>query len=77
MKVLQLTSPDSQRNLYGFSPTPVPEMIAWARTPSPAIALSKGIDRDRAVDETGGQMAVFGRLGFCGPYPARNGAACS
>jgi hypothetical protein len=22
-----------------------------------------GLDRDRAVDETGGQMAVFGRLG--------------
>jgi hypothetical protein len=63
MKVLQLTSPDSQRNFYGFSPSPVPEMIAWAKTSSPAIALSKGIDRDRAVDETGGQMAVFGRLG--------------
>ena len=63
MKVLQLTSPDSQRNFYGFSPAPVPELIAWARTPSPAIALSKGLDRDRAVDETGGQMAVFGRLG--------------
>jgi hypothetical protein len=63
MKVLQLTSPDSQRNFYGFSPAPVPEMIAWAKTPSPAIALSKGIDRDRAVDETGGQIAVFGRLG--------------
>jgi hypothetical protein len=63
MKVLQLTSPDSQRNFYGFSPAPKPEMIAWARTPSPAIALSKGLDRDRAVDETGGQMAVFGRLG--------------
>ncbi len=63
MKVLQLTSPDSQRNFYGFSPAPVPEMIAWAKTPSPAIALSKGLDRDRAVDETGGQMAVFGRLG--------------
>ena len=29
----------------------------------PAMALSKGIDRDRAVDETGHQMAVFGRLG--------------
>ena len=27
------------------------------------MALSKGLDRDRAVDETGGQMAVFGRLG--------------
>jgi hypothetical protein len=63
MKVLQLTSPDSQRNFYGFSPRPVPELIAFSRTPSPAIALSKGIDRDRAVDETGGQMAVFGRLG--------------
>ncbi len=63
MKILQLTSPDSQRNFYGFSPAPVPELIAFAETPSPAIALSKGLDRDRAVDETGGQMAVFGRLG--------------
>ena len=27
------------------------------------MALSKGLDRDRAVDETGGQIAVFGRLG--------------
>jgi hypothetical protein len=63
MKVLQLTSPDSQPNFYGFSPAPMPELIAWVKTPSPAVALSKGIDRDRAVDETGGQMAVFGRLG--------------
>ena len=63
LKVIQLTSPDSQPNFYGFSPAPVPELIAWARTPSPALALSKGLDRDRAVDETGGQIAVFGRLG--------------
>jgi hypothetical protein len=63
LKVLQLTSPDSQRGFYGFSPAPMPELIAWARTPSPAIAMSKGLDRDRAVDETGGQIAVFGRLG--------------
>ena len=63
LKVLQLTSPSSQPNFYGFSPAPKPELIAWARTPSPALALSKGLDRDRAVDETGGQMAVFGRLG--------------
>jgi hypothetical protein len=63
LKVLQLTSPSSQPNFYGFSPAPKPELIAWARTASPAIALSKGIDRDRAVDETGGQIAVFGRLG--------------
>ncbi|KLI64494.1 multiheme c-type cytochrome [Aurantiacibacter marinus] len=63
LKVLQLTSPESQRNFYGFSPAPMPQMVAWARTETPAIALSKGLDRDRAVDETGGQMAVFGRLG--------------
>jgi hypothetical protein len=63
LKVLQLTSPDSQPNFYGFSPAPRPELIAWARTKTPALALSKGLDRDRAVDETGGQMAVFGRLG--------------
>ena len=23
----------------------------------------KGLDRDRGVDETGGQIAIFGRLG--------------
>lgn len=63
VKVLQMTSPDSQRNFYGFSPAPKPEIIAWAKTPSPALSLSKGLDRDRAVDETGGQMAIFGRLG--------------
>ena len=63
VKVLQLTSPSSQPNFYGFSPEPKPELIAWAHTPSPALALSKGLDRDRGVDETGGQIAVFGRLG--------------
>jgi hypothetical protein len=63
LKVLQLTSPSSQPNFYGFSPEPKPEMISWVKTPSPALSLSKGLDRDRGVDETGGQMAVFGRLG--------------
>jgi hypothetical protein len=63
LKVLQLTSPASQPNFYGFSPEPRPELIAWAKTPSPALAMSKGLDRDRGVDETGGQIAVFGRLG--------------
>jgi hypothetical protein len=63
MKVVQLTSPASQPNFYGFSPAPKPELIAWRRTSSPALALSKGLDRDRAVDEDGGQIAVFGRLG--------------
>lgn len=63
LKVLQLTSPASQPNFYGFSPRPVPELIAIYSTDSPALALSKGLDRDRGVDETGGQIAVFGRRG--------------
>jgi len=63
MKVVQLTSPESQPNFYGFSPAPRPELIAWTKTPRPALALAKGLDRDRGVDETGGQIAVFGRLG--------------
>ncbi len=63
LKVIQLTSPDSQPRFYGFSPEPKPELIAWWPTSWPAKALSKGLDRDRAVDETGNQIAVFGRLG--------------
>jgi len=63
LKVLQLTSPESQPNFYGFSPVPKPELIASYPTKSAALSLSKGLDRDRGVDETGGQIAVFGRKG--------------
>jgi hypothetical protein len=63
LKVLQLTAPDTQPRFYGFTPAPKPQLIAWRRTASPALAVSKGLDRDRAVDETGGQIAVFGRIG--------------
>ena len=38
-------------------------MIAHYATRQPALALSKGLDRDRGVDETGHQIAVFGRIG--------------
>jgi hypothetical protein len=38
-------------------------LIAWYPTASPALALSRGLERDRAVDETGHQIAVFGRIG--------------
>ena len=63
LKVVQLTSPESQPRFYGYSPEPKPELIAWYKTKWPALSLSKGLDRDRGVDETGGQIAVFGRLG--------------
>lgn len=63
LKVVQLTSPSTQPAFYGFSPEPKPFLIATYKTSSPALALSKGLDRDRAVDENGNQIAVFGRLG--------------
>lgn len=63
LRVLQLTAPDTQPKFYGFSPEPKPYLIAWRKTRSPALTLAKGLDRDRAVDETGGQIAVFGRIG--------------
>jgi hypothetical protein len=63
LKVIQLTSPASQPNFYGFSPAPKPQLIAWRPTASPALSLSRGLERDRGVDETGNQIAVFDRIG--------------
>lgn len=63
LHVLQLTAPDTQPKFYGFSPEPKPQWIAYWPSPKPLLALSKGLDRDRAVDETGNQIAVFGRIG--------------
>jgi len=64
LRVLQIISPwDDPAHFSGFSPRPTPRLIATARTRGPALAISKGIDRDRAVDESGNQIAVFGRRG--------------
>jgi cytochrome c553 len=63
LKVLQLTSPESQPKFYGFSPDPKPQLIASYATGKPALSLSRPLERDRGVDETGGQIAVFGRRG--------------
>jgi hypothetical protein len=38
-------------------------LIASRHTAGPALAISKGIDRDRAVDESGNQLAVLGLRG--------------
>ena len=64
MRVLQMVSPwDDPAHFSGFSPRPKPKLIATAKTKGRALAISKGIDRDRAVDESGNQLAVFGRRG--------------
>ncbi|HEY9232173.1 MAG TPA: hypothetical protein VIS78_08500, partial [Blastocatellia bacterium] len=63
LRVVQLTSPETRPTNYGFSPHPTPQLIATAETKGPALAVSEGIDRDRAIDESGNQLAVFGRRG--------------
>ncbi len=63
LRVLQLTSPKETPGNYGFAPPLSPRLIATYRTQAPALALSKGLDRDRSVDESGHQVAVFGRRG--------------
>lgn len=64
LRVVQLTSPETPGN-QGFSPRPTPRLIATRRMPrnGPALAISEALDRDRAVDESGNQIAVFGRVG--------------
>src|SRR5208337_2905989 len=63
LQVVQLFSPQTTPYFYGFAPKPVPKLIASYKTKEPALAISRGIDRDRAVDETGNQLTVFGRRG--------------
>jgi len=63
MRIVQLFAPTDNPNYLGFSPTPTPKLIATYKTKGPALAVSKGIDRDRAVDESGNQLSVFNRRG--------------
>jgi hypothetical protein len=63
LRVVQLTSPESQPKFYGYAAEPKPELIASYPTKRPALSLSRGLERDRAVDETGHQVAVLGRVG--------------
>jgi len=63
LRILQLTSPETMPEYAGFSPRPRPVLIASFKTKGEAIGISKGLDRDRAVDESGNQIAVFGRRG--------------
>ena len=63
LRILQLTSPETMPEYAGFSPRPKPVLIATFKTKGDALAISKPLDRDRAVDESGNQVSVFGRRG--------------
>ncbi len=63
-KVVQLISPDTVPGYQGFSPRPAPKLIAtYPIHEGEANCVSRGLDRDRVVDETGNQTVVFGRRG--------------
>lgn len=64
LRVVQLTGPHLPNN-DGYSPRPQPCLIATYPYPrgGQALSVSRGIDRDRAVDESGNQLSVFGRIG--------------
>ena len=63
LKVLQLTAPDTVPGFYGFGPEPKPTLIARYPTRSPVLSITRALERDRFMDETGHQIAVFGRRG--------------
>jgi hypothetical protein len=63
LRVVQLTSPETVPQFGGFSPRVKPVLIATYPTHGAALTVGKALDRDRAVDESGNQLAVFGRLG--------------
>ncbi len=64
LRVLQMISPDTVPGAAGFSPRPAPKLIAtWPVRHGEVVAVSRGLDRDRVVDETGNQTVVFGRRG--------------
>ena len=63
LRVIQMISPENVPESAGFSPKPKPILIATYPTASPALAVSRGLDRDRVVDESGNETVVFGRRG--------------
>ena len=63
LQILQMISPENVPGHMGFSPKPNPKLIASFPTHEPAVAIGRGLDRDRVVDESGNQTVVFGRRG--------------
>jgi hypothetical protein len=64
LHVVQLASAETPGS-PGFSPRPEPKLIATKKLPKggEALSIGKALDRDRAVDESGNQISVFGRVG--------------
>jgi hypothetical protein len=62
LKVVRLSDTGTPGYL-GWSPPPVPEVIAWIPTRGPALRVAEGYKRDRPNDESGNQIGISNRLG--------------
>lgn len=64
LRVVQLFSPETP-GYEGFGPKPTPRLVATYRLPHGGHikSVARALDRDRAVDESGNQIGVFGRVG--------------
>ncbi|MBO0720893.1 MAG: hypothetical protein J2P41_08720, partial [Blastocatellia bacterium] len=63
LRVVQLMSPEDTPTIFGFSPKVMAPKLIATYPLGEALAISKGQDRDRAVDESGNQISVFNRRG--------------
>ena len=62
LKVVRLIDTGTPGYL-GWSPAPVPELVAWIPTRGPAVGIAEGYMRDRPNDESGNQIGISNRLG--------------
>jgi hypothetical protein len=64
MHVVQLTNPETP-GTNGFATRPTPELVGTFKVPlgGHALSVNRALDRDRAIDESGNQLAVFCRVG--------------
>ena len=58
LKVLQLTDPKSVPGFWICARTGATACVGYP-TKAPLLSLTRPLERDRAMDETGGQVAVF------------------
>jgi hypothetical protein len=63
LRVVELVTSGVTPGFSGFTQRPTPRLVATRPTSGPALAVSRGLDRDRAVDESGHQLSVFDRRG--------------
>jgi hypothetical protein len=62
LKVVRLIDTGTPGYL-GWSPQPLPEVIATIATRGPALMVAEGYKRDRPNDESGNQIGISNRLG--------------